>query len=155
MATFVVTTSRDVANGDLSENDLSLREAITLTNARAGADRIMFAEDIDEVKLRDALPRISDDLKLVGGGHATLDANADSRNGDFRRALDIGGPSREISVTLDGLTVTGGHTDYTFSKGGGGIRAGAAVNLRIVDCTIEGNQSYGDGGGRYSCRGRS
>ena len=85
MATFVVTTSRDVANGDVSEDDLSLREAITLANSRAGADRIVFAEDIDEVKLRDALPRISDDLKLVGGGHVALDANADSRDGDFRR----------------------------------------------------------------------
>src|SRR5687768_8990040 len=46
MTTFVVTTSVDVANGDVSENDLSLREAIELANTTLGAERITFADGI-------------------------------------------------------------------------------------------------------------
>ena len=139
MTTFVVTTSADVANGDVSENDLSLREAIELANANPGADRITFADGIDYVALTDKLPTISDGLRLVGGGDVVLDANAD---GDFdaedtaeernRRGLDIQG--EDIEVTIDGLTITGG--SISDGTGGGGIRSGADSHLKIVDSLI-------------------
>ena len=127
MTTFVVTTSADVANGDVSENDLSLREAIELANANPGADRITFADGIDYVALTDKLPTISDGLRLVGGGDVVLDANADgdldpattAEDGN-RRGLDIRGDG--IAVTIDGLTITGGSRSAT--DGGGGIRSG-------------------------------
>ena len=142
MTTFVVTTSADVANGDVSENDLSLREAIELANASSGADRITFADGIDYIALTDKLPTISDGLRLVGGGDVVLDANAD---GDFdpattaedgnRRGLDIRGD--DIAVTIDGLTITGGSA----SAGGAGIRSGRRVDLAVVDSRIAGNDA--------------
>jgi hypothetical protein len=148
MTAFVVTTFDDVANGDVSENDLSLREAIALANARPGGDRITFADTIDYVALTDELPTISDSLRLVGGRNVVLDANAD---GDFdpattadegnRRALDIGGG--DIAVTIDGLTITGGST----SSGGGGIRSARNVDLTLVDGRIAANRDHGDAGG--------
>jgi len=149
MTTFVVTTSADVANGDVSPNDLSLREAMELANTRPGADRITFADGVDYVALADKLPTISDDLRLIGGGDVVLDANAD---GDFdprttaedgsRRGLDIRGD--KIAVTIDGLTITGGSTSF----GGGGIRSERDVDLVVVDSSVVGNNDdRGSGGG--------
>jgi hypothetical protein len=145
-ARFVVTTSRDVANGNLAKDDLSLREAIELANAHTGTDRIAFADGIGKIKLRDALPTITDDLRLVGGSDVVLDANVDDSGGESRRALDIGGRGHDISVKIDGMTITGGYLGYAASRGGGGIRSGSTVNLTVIDCTIEGNSGVKGGG---------
>jgi hypothetical protein len=150
MTTFVVTTSADVANGDVSPDDLSLREAIELANASSGADRITFADGIDYVALTDELPTISDGLRLVGGGNVVLDANAD---GDLdpgttaeegsRRGLTMEGDG--VAVTVDGLTITGGSTES--GGGGGGIWSGGGVDLKIVGCEIVRNTAGYDYGG--------
>ena len=135
MTTFVVTTSVDVANGDVSENDLSLREAIELANASAGADRITFADEIDYIALTDKLPTISDGLRLVGGGDAVLDANAD---GDFdpgttaedgdRRGLDIKGDD----IAGDDRRIDGSPAASISDGSGGGIRSDAVFDLKSL-----------------------
>jgi len=151
MSVIIVTASKDVDNGDLSKDNISLREAISLANDRPGFDRIEFADHIDTIRLRDALPRINDDLRLVGGGDVVLDANADPSSGEHRRALDIGGHSREIEVTIKDLTITGG--DAGDPVGGGGVRSGQTADLAIVDCTIAGNR--GERGGEFFRRANS
>ena len=153
MTTFVVTTSADVANGDVSENDLSLREAIELANASSGRDRITFGDGIDYVALNEALPTISDGLRLVGGGKVTLDANADGDHDpetfaqgfvNAQRGLDIDGDG--ISVSIQGLSITGGSVSLTGGSvspeeqdprnGGGGIRSSAGVELAVIDSVV-------------------
>ena len=123
MTTFVVTTSADVANGDVSENDLSLREAIELANANGGPDRIRFANGIDLITLRDALPSVTESLAIRGRGSVTIDANAQPEQP--RRALDFDGAER---VVIDGLVITGGRVN---SEDGGGVRARDVDGLEV------------------------
>ncbi len=144
MADFIVTVAEDIANGDTSAGDLSLREAIDLANARDGADTIRFAAGVRTVTLLDDLPTITDDLTIRGRHSTTIDANADG-DGDAatwgsyprqadRRGLDIDGAG---SVIINGLTITGGDT----SGSGGGIRASNVESLAVTGSTIVGSRA--------------
>ena len=146
-AKIVVTVSRDTANSNLSEDNISLREAIQIANRSPGRDQIEFADDIGTIRLRDGLPTIAGDLRLVGGGDVVLDANS---QGDVnRRCLDIEGQG--LDVVIDGLTVTGGWYD---GEGGGGIRSGRSVDLTVIDCDISGNGTgYSYAGAGIQARG--
>ena len=124
---FVVDTTEDESDGNFSPGDLSLREAIELTNATAGADTITFAGLAGStITLTLGAFEITDDLELVGQ-QITLDAN---------------GASRVLSVqsgavaTIRNFTITGGHADD-----GGGILNGG--QLTVVNTTVAGNTATG------------
>ena len=105
MARYVVTASEDTSDGDLSTGDLSLREALELSNATTARDTVGFAPDVQQIVLGSALPTITGDLVLRGGGTVTIDAAAEP-GVDQRRVLDIQGAD---AVTVDGLRLTGGY----------------------------------------------
>ncbi|MCA9029903.1 MAG: hypothetical protein KDA66_03790, partial [Planctomycetaceae bacterium] len=133
-ATLVVSTLTDENDGDFSDGDLSLREAIEIANGRAGSEPITFRGDITgTILLGGTQLLISDDVTFTGPGadQLTIDAQGTSR------VIQVNGGS---DVRISGLTLTGGQ-----ANGGAGIDSTAPLALTAVRVT--GNNSSGFAGG--------
>ncbi|TWT84819.1 Dockerin type I repeat protein [Planctomycetes bacterium CA13] len=174
--TLIVTTAEDELDDDPlagGTDDLSLREAIELTNLSPGFDLIQFApeqfsgETIDLV-LGDL--SIRDDLKIEGPGalHLTIDAlnasrifvvtdflvestlNVEITDITLTRgvALGVGTNGTGGAITsLENLTVRRSHvTGNIATTLGGGIYSSTLGSLTIEDSTIA-NNAAGIGGG--------
>jgi len=173
----VVDTSSDANNGDFSSGNLSLREALAISNINPAADTITFdagvfnGEAADVIRLRDGALIISDGVTIDTGladvvisGDATgddvlvtdsfiTDGQASENQGtldDNVRAFDIIAASGEL-VAITGLTITGGVTSTSFDDGAG--IANQDSDLSLTRVTISGNRANGfgaDGGGIYT-----
>ncbi|QDV53622.1 choice-of-anchor Q domain-containing protein [Gimesia fumaroli] len=142
----VVNTVADEVDGDYSYGNLSLREAIQLTNESPFHERIEFDASLlsgQTIVLTDEI-LISDNLTIVGLGadQLTLDGNGDSRI--FR--INYGSLSTKISVDISGLTFTNG-TAAT----GGAIYS--RETLSISDSVFSGNSATQAGGGIFNFSG--
>ena len=165
-----VEIAADESNGDFSDGDLSLREAIELANADPTITGIRFdgsvfnGEAADVIRLNNQqLPAITDSLHIDGGTQNVV-ISADRRGNDRRvsgtfitdiaasdaantladnvsRVLDITAPAGD-TITLTGLTITGGDMDGW----GGGIINNSA-DLVIINSSIAGNRATNRGGG--------
>ena len=110
----VVTTTADVVNAN--DGVTSLREAITFANSDADASVITFASGAGEAFAGDAV------ILLTGGElDITEDATIDGSNAGGELVVDGNGSqsvfrsnfqgfSADISITFDGLTITGAET---------------------------------------------
>lgn len=136
LTTYTVNSLADSDDGSCDAGDCTLREAITAANGTADDILIDFAIP-GTITLGSALPDIgpSNPLTIDGGGTVSVDANNGSRV--FNIALG--------SVTLNGLTITGG--SLSAGRGGGINNRG---NLTVIGSTISGNVAPGDGAGIYS-----
>ena len=171
LATFTVTNVNDAGAG-------SLREAITTANNTTGADTITFDSGVfntsQTIDLNSQLPTITDDLTITGTGAEllTLDAGNGADNvfasGDGFRIFDItdNNANSQLSVTISGLTLTGGDTSSNSAVSSAPTEPGGAIrsseNLLLVDSAITGNATgsgsatlgfgsdSGSGGGIYS-----
>ncbi len=139
----VVAHLTDENDGDSSDGDLSLREAIAITNENPVADSITFADGLTgTLTLSGTSIKIEDTVTITGPGQdeLTIDANG------LSRVFWIDDPSGTLSdpVFIEGLTLTGGN-------GGGGIGGAilSAERLTLFQVTITGNAST-LGGGLYS-----
>ena len=136
---FLVDTHSDLDDGDYSDGELSLREAIKLANASAGADTITFDVALagQSIIIGTEL-RISDNLIISGLGaeQLTLDGNGDSRI--FNVYSDNNGITAEIEIS--GLTLTNG-----YANSGGAIQS--TENLTLLDMIITDNEADVQGGG--------
>jgi hypothetical protein len=145
---FVVSTLEDENDGDFSQGDLSLREAIALSNQQQGADTIAFDDSLDgSITLTNGELIIEDALEIEGLGvdRLTIDANSQSRV--FK--IDDGNAETSIDVTLNGLTITGAELPLAQSDtSGGGILT--RENLELNNSKISGNAAVISGGGIYS-----
>ena len=161
----IVTTTVDEL--DFTNNEVSLREAITSSNENAGADVITFSLLFDTpqtIDLGSQLPTITDDLTINGPGAdlLTLDAGDGADNtfgtGDGYRVIGINGfvaGGGGISVELRDLTVTGGDVAglagedlLTFDEeGNGGGIASTEAGLTLERLQIKDNFAFGSGGG--------
>ena len=160
-----VDTTDDVVDGNYASGELSLREAVLLTNSNRGEDLIRFDADefngvtfsdtvflsLGELTVSESLRIEGDDLGIVISG----DANRDDFNSigditdlsesselsleDNSGVLNITAAAGE-TVTLSGLTITGGIGQF------GGI-SNSAADLMISASNILGNRGSGDGGG--------
>ncbi|MCA9043930.1 MAG: VCBS repeat-containing protein, partial [Planctomycetaceae bacterium] len=133
-STLVVSTLTDENDGDFSDGDLSLREAIEIANGRAGSEPITFRGDITgTILLGGTQLLISDDVTITGPGadQLTIDAQGNSR------VIQVNGGS---DVRLSGLTLTGGQ-----ANGGAGIDS--TVPLALIAVRVTGNNSSGFAGG--------
>ena len=148
----VVDTLEDGADGDFSEGDRSLREAldfiapggtITFANSLLSADAGLGVGVIGlngtELAI-DAAVTVLGDIDGDGTGDITVDAQAGSR------AFNItdGSTDSDIEVTLADLTIVGGSV---VGKGGGILNS---ETLTLENATIGGNTvtgSDGDGAG--------
>lgn len=115
-----------IANGIFGVNDLITFSADLLSN------KIILNNG--QLNLSDLEQPLTIDASTITGG-ITIDGNQASR------VLSI---NTVNSVTLDGLTITRGLTNYS----GGAIYAfGSPTNLVLNNCTISGNSAGADGGG--------
>jgi hypothetical protein len=156
----IVTVDTPIDVTDFSDGLTSLREAIFATNIVPGPDEIVFDfwhGNQETILLTQGELQITDSLKISGPGAelVTIDARGNDptpaeKNGDGSRVFYVGTHWRtgEISVTIRGLTLTGGDTDL-----GGAIYAtagGAPLNLAIEISVIKENASsarWASGGG--------
>ncbi|MCA9045185.1 MAG: hypothetical protein KDA69_12740, partial [Planctomycetaceae bacterium] len=84
--TLTVSTLLDESDGDFSDGDLSLREAIEIANDRPGAEQITFRGDITgRILLGGTQLEVLDDVTIVGSGADIL-------------AIDGGGLSRIFNL---------------------------------------------------------
>jgi hypothetical protein len=137
----VVSTAVDRLDTWFDPNNLTLRDALALANTYAGADTITFAPALSGMPIPLSLGElpISDSVTVQGLGAAntTIDAQGSSRIFDVSAAAG--------DVTLDGLTLTGGHVTAT-DEGGGAIRFAGSGKLTVQNSDLLSNSSAGPGG---------
>ncbi|MEZ5942769.1 MAG: choice-of-anchor Q domain-containing protein [Planctomycetaceae bacterium] len=165
--TLIVSTFADEYDGDFSDGQLSLREAIEIAKVRSGAETITFRGDIvGSILLAGTELLIEDNVTIAGPGASMLTIDAQLSSRVFR--VNAG-----FTVEISGLTITGGRSPF----GGGGMINGSDLTLRqvnitgnattngpsgggvlhslgpdtalltVIDSTISGNTSSGSGGG--------
>jgi hypothetical protein len=137
MAGFLVTSTADSGAG-------SLRDTIAQANALAGADTILFDTAgvfalPQTITLLTGELRISGDLTIIGTGADRLTVSGNNAS----RVFLITSFS---TVTLDGLTITGGNGVGAVSQGGGGI-LNYNSTVKVSNSTISGNSTSLYGGG--------
>ncbi|MBI3866448.1 MAG: CSLREA domain-containing protein [Planctomycetia bacterium] len=148
----VVATAADVLHDNVTDaNQMSLRDAVAIANARIGADSITFAASLSGTPINLTLGEllITDALQVAGSGakNTIVDAKQNSRVFDVTRGAG--------DVTFSGLTITGGKTTSNFDPGGG-VRFLSTGALMVADSSVVANQTTGSGssgGGLYSKNG--
>ncbi|MEM9352626.1 MAG: choice-of-anchor Q domain-containing protein [Planctomycetota bacterium] len=147
----MVDTIEDESDGDYSRFDLSLREAIELTNFYPAADGITFDTEVfgtpQVIVLEQGELGITDGLTVSGPGAELLTIDAQQRS----RIFNIDDPSEEeegFDVAFSGLTLTGGRAEDS----GGAVRSVTFGELSILNSVVTGNRSEGGvgGGGVYA-----
>ena len=153
---FIVSTLEDENDGDFSAGDLSLREAIALSNDQAGTNPITFLSRLNgSIVLTEGELSIEDSVAIFGLGadNLTIDGNNSSRV--FK--IDDGNSETDIDVNIRGLTIANGLVNDPASVAetenlGGGIFN--QENLTITDSNITNNSTSGSfnssGGGIYT-----
>jgi len=144
---FVVTTNADSGAG-------SLRQAILNANANLApsADSVSFnLAPGTTITLNTAELLINDSLVITGTGVKNLTVARDSAAPLFR-IFNINGPGI-ITVTISGMTITGGETASNPGVSGNGVVGdGAALlmfndNVTLDGVSISNNKSGSEGGG--------
>jgi predicted outer membrane repeat protein len=83
-------------------------------------------------------------LRSVSGNPENCIIDAESTDDDRHRCIRLKNYDEEQRVTIDGITVTGGHA------GGGGFRVSGTSIIQLSNCIIEGNRSFHEGAGVHS-----
>ncbi len=133
----VVDITADEDDGNYDAGDLSLREAIKLTNLIVGANTIMFDPMVfatpQTITLAGTeLPTITDDLTIAGLGATQLAVSGNNQSRVFNIKAGM--------VSISGLSITNGSSDF-----GGGVRIQNG-NVVLANCTLAGNSAIGGGG---------
>jgi hypothetical protein len=152
----VVDTLVDEMDEDTTPGDLSLREAIAISNQAPTNGTIRFAPTLSggTIRLTMGELRITDDVSIDGPGpkNLTIDASGNDptpvlNNHDGSRIFNIDG-SGELDVSISGVTLTGGDV----------LGLGGAIfnseNLTLRESVITGNAANdglnGGGGGIHN-----
>ncbi|WP_319421655.1 choice-of-anchor Q domain-containing protein [Pleurocapsa sp. FMAR1] len=133
----IVTTLDDEDDGDLSVDDISLREAILESNS---GDSITFDPSLSGGKITLTLGELAVDksLNITGLGADKLTIDADNKSRVFN--VDNGSDS-DLDVTIGKLTISGANAG---EEGGGGINN--HENLTVNKSIISDNSAQGGGG---------
>ncbi|MDX2039413.1 MAG: choice-of-anchor Q domain-containing protein [Isosphaeraceae bacterium] len=135
LSTFTVSNTLDDGSAG------SLRWAIGQANSATGADTIDFDAAVfatpQTITLTGGELAVTDDLSISGPGADRLTVDADQTSRVFRT---------NSNVRMEGLTVTGGLTEYQ-GQGGGIHNTGA---LTLVHSTVTANRASYGGGGIYN-----
>jgi predicted outer membrane repeat protein len=170
LAVLTVTTTIDeldggtLANHNGPDGKLSLREAINLANLSPGPDTVVLGngtykitipgvgENANQTGDFDVLDNLT--IQAAPGTHPVIDGNG------LDRVFNIPAGHNGISLTLIGVTVTGGIAESSSADAGngGGIDAESSGNkLTLINTTMTNNISTspgsGIGGGIYNLNG--
>lgn len=137
-----------VATGPVGAADLAagsegeLRDAIDAANASVGvADTITIAAGT--ITLTSALPKITDELTILGAGEGVTILDGDDQ---FRIFYASGAGA----LTLENMTIQNGYAGGTGSQRfGGGIRVSTG-DLTLSSVTFDGNSARNSGGAVYA-----
>ncbi len=133
----LVTILDDEDDGDLSENDISLREAILYSN---DGDTIDFDASLNDGTILLTLGELKIDKNLTIQGFADSELTIDGNNSS--RVFNVDDNfSQIVDVTLENLTITGGNA---VNSSGGGIRN--QEKLTVNNSIITGNSARTGGG---------
>jgi hypothetical protein len=172
-APLIVSTEDDVANGDYSIDDLSLREAIALAadSSHPGEDVIVFAPWVNEIALNGTQLVVNSDVRIAGPG---ADKLVISGNGNSRVFSISNDTSTQLDVTISGLTITGGYAatgagvhnngenvtladmhvvENIATTQGGGVWQNSGSSLQLYRSSVSDNQAGSNVGGLYSSSG--
>jgi hypothetical protein len=108
----------------------TLRDAITQLNNSTDANNTIEIICYGSVQLESALPTIQKNVTIEGPGYENFTVTRDSTQGAF----GIFGVAGGATVTIDGLTISGG--DAGAGQGGGIYNQG---NLTLDNDVIDGN----------------
>ena len=150
MQEFIVSNLEDENDGDFSEGDLSLREAIALANEQEGEDAITFDSSLsgETIALTENIsaPRgggtvnqdltITDSVNIIGLGAENLTIDGLSGgNGIFKVS------GENTNFNLEGLTIANGTTQRFFrsDSGGAGTIDFDGANLTLKDSVVTGS----------------
>ena len=140
--TLVVDSAIDENDGDYSEGNLSLREAVQLVNAVAGPNTINFAPALTgaTILLNGGQLLITDSVTINGPG---IDKLAISGDHKANRVFLIDNSNASlINVAMNGLTIRDGGDGVT-NVSGGGIHN--SENLTLVNVALLSNDVGADG----------
>ena len=150
----LVSILEDENDGDFSEGDLSLREAIALANEQEGEDTITFDDNLTggTITLDPSQGEltINDSVAINGLGQDNL-----TLDGNFLFQI----PESNIDVAIDGLNLTGGKIDSSgnltfsnstiansFSIGTDGTAIISRGTLNVIESTIKDGTGGGNNG---------
>ncbi|MCA9069296.1 MAG: hypothetical protein KDA84_10255, partial [Planctomycetaceae bacterium] len=140
LSVITVDVATDELDGNINDGDVSLRDAIAAANA---GDTITFnPAQMGSSTIILTLGQLTIDKSLTIDGESngiTIDAQGNSRI----FTIDDGNFTPDQTVSLSGLTITGGNDDF-----GAGISN--RENLSVTDSTVTGNSATGDGGGIFN-----
>ncbi|MFO0809265.1 MAG: choice-of-anchor Q domain-containing protein [Gemmataceae bacterium] len=141
-AVFTVTTGTDVVNPN--DGLTSLREAVTLANATAGADSITFAAGVNTCTITAATLSLTEtgtgNATTIAGGTTGVTVNRDINAANFFAVFTVATDAKAI---FRNLTISGGA-----GTTGGGIQNNGAIE--VIGCTLTNNNATTTGGAIYS-----
>lgn len=157
-ATFIVTTTQDVLDGDSLPDGVcdtcSIREAIQEANALAGADTIYVPPGTYQLTITGTNENgnltgdldVTDSVSIIG----LQDTHLASQVGRVFDVCPSTVPSCSANVIFTGLTLSNGGAanESPGPVGGGAVLYGGTGSLTLNNCTMSGNQAK-DGGGIY------
>ncbi|WP_281288850.1 beta strand repeat-containing protein, partial [Phaeobacter marinintestinus] len=155
MANFIVTTREDAVADD---GVTSLREAIALAEASAGADTITFDAALSghTITLGGSELVLTSDVTIDGDVDGDDMADITVSGGNFLTAASRVFMIESGTSTLDALTITHGNSGL---YDGGGIYINSNATVEVTNSTISGNRAgagtgthltFGKGGGIYN-----
>lgn len=141
---YVVNTISDIVDANFGPGQLSLREAILLSNDHDGADAIAFSSTVfatpQTIKLTQGQLTITGDVTIRGPGALLLSINGNN----LSRVFNIDDATAGLlNVALSGLSIIRGNTGG--NQSGGGILNGE--NLTLANVVLSANFAGGFGGG--------
>ena len=149
---FVVSTTLDEFDDDLSEDDVSLREAINAANGNPGLDTITFSPTVfaspQTISLTIGVLEVTEAVNISGLGQELVTVDGGLRF----RIIDVL-PTVTGNVQLTDITLTRGMASEDMSVTPADFGAGGAVRtmsngvLMISDVTIRDSMGAGGGGG--------
>ena len=151
----IVTTADDEQDGNLSPEDISLREAID----DLGASQIQFSNDLlyQEIRLTNGVLSIASDIQIIGpgveyltihGNHQTNVFNFTSGTSAISRLTIAGGSSTNGGAINNAAALTISEVVFTdnVAQGSGGVIYNTQGNLIISDTVFKYNTSLNSGG---------
>jgi len=109
LSTVTVGTLADEFDTDFSRFDLSLREAIAITNAARGHDTIRFADHVrGNIAMMSLSMNIDDDLTIEGPGAGAL-----AINGNIMQVFIVQSATTNPTVEMRGLTITNANAGHS------------------------------------------